>query len=83
MLMRLENYEGLLNYFEYFSFLFDLLLWQGHFGHNTHTLMHSITYLSSVLQNILDPDKDGLQSWIKLKIHKGLLQRLAYSLAFF
>ena len=59
MLMRLENYEGLLKRFAYFSFFSDLLLRGGHFGHYTHTLKHTRTYQSSFLQNLFYPDKDG------------------------
>ena len=37
-----------------FLFYVELLLLEGHFIHNTHTQMHTRTYLCPVLQNFLD-----------------------------
>ena len=55
----MEKYECLSKLFTYSFFIVELLLQEGQFGHNTHTQMHTSTYLCSVTQNCLDPDKDG------------------------
>ena len=55
-----------INGFHIPSILVELLLQVGHLFHNTHTQMHTSTYLFSVLHNCLGPDKNGL---LKLKFN--------------
>ena len=49
----MENYVGRSKLFQYSSFLVELLLLKGHFGHTKHTQLHTITYLWMILQTCL------------------------------